>query len=85
MNEGNDVRVAVRAILDAALPEGLPAGWSDERPLADAGLDSVAVLEIVGALESRLGISLRDEDLDARHFETADALVALAERRKARA
>jgi acyl carrier protein len=75
-------RDGIEAILDEVLPDGLPRPWEPSRPLTDAGLDSVGVLELVGAVERRFGITLGDEDLDARNFLTIAGMEALVERRQ---
>lgn len=71
----------VREMLAEVLPD-LPDDWPSGAPLTDAGLDSVAVLGLCAAIESR-GVALADEDLDARHFATIDALAGLLSRRGA--
>lgn len=85
MSDDSSARPLIVSILSNVLPDALPGDWDDERPLTEAGLDSVAVLEIVGALESRAGVTLADEDLDVRNFMTIAGLVALVERRGSRA
>ncbi|RMF75869.1 MAG: acyl carrier protein [Acidobacteria bacterium] len=55
--------------------------WPADRPLTDAGLDSVAVLELVATLEQRYDIRLEGEDLDARHFMTIAGLEELLARK----
>lgn len=81
MSETPTRRDALETILEEILPEGLPRPWDAARPLTEAGLDSVAVLHIVGALEERLGLTLGDEDLAAENFLTLEGLEALVERR----
>ena len=71
----------VAGVLDEVLPDGLPAGWAPERPLTEAGLDSVAMLELVTALEARFGIRFGPGDMDAENFGTLAALAALLARR----
>ncbi len=71
------------SVLAEVLPDGLPADWSPDRPLVEAGLDSVAMLELVTALESRFGIRFAPEDMDAANFGTLDAIAALLARRTA--
>ena len=83
MSETSTRRDALESILDEVLPDGLPRPWPASRPLTEAGLDSVAVLHVVGALESRFGISLGDDDLVAENFLTLDGLAALVDRRSA--
>lgn len=62
---------------------GFERPWPPERPLTDAGLDSVAVLELVAALEERFGIRLEGEDLDARNLMTISGLEQLVARKNA--
>jgi len=71
----------VAGVLEEVLPDGLPPGWSPDRPLVEAGLDSVAMLELVTALESRCGIRFAQEDMDAANFGTLAAIAALLARR----
>jgi len=40
-------------------------------------LDSMAVLELVAALEQRFGVSIDDDDVTAEVFETLGSLAAL--------
>lgn len=81
MTTTDGARGAIEDLLDQTLPGGLERPWPDDRPLTDAGLDSVAVLELVGALERRFGFRLADEDLDASNFLTITGLLALVARR----
>ncbi len=83
MSETPTRRDALESILDEVLQDGLPRPWDAARPLTEAGLDSVAVLHVVGALESRFGIALGDDDLAAETFLTLEGLEALVERRSA--
>lgn len=46
-------------------------------------LDSMAVLEVVAALESRFGITVDDEEVTAEAFETLGSLAALVEEKLA--
>ncbi len=71
----------IAGVLGEVLPDGLPPGWPGDRPLVDAGLDSVAMLELVTALEARFGVRFAPEDMDAMNFGTLDAIAALLARR----
>ena len=42
-------------------------------------LDSMAVLELILALEQRFGITVEDEDVTAEAFETLERLTALVD------
>lgn len=46
-------------------------------------LDSMAVLEVVAALESRFGITVDDEEVTADAFETLGSLAGLVEEKLA--
>ena len=43
-------------------------------------LDSMAVLELIAALEQRFGITVAEEDVTAETFETLGSLTAFVER-----
>jgi acyl carrier protein len=46
-------------------------------------LDSLAVLELVGALEDQFGIVVEDDDVSAEAFETLGSLAAFVETKRA--
>lgn len=46
-------------------------------------LDSMAVLELITALERRFGITVEDEELNAELFETLGSLAAFVEGKRA--
>ena len=46
-------------------------------------LDSMAVLELVTALERRFGFTVQDEELSASLFETLGSLTAFVESKRA--
>ena len=56
----------------------------DHTPLAEdgLGLDSVALLELVGALEEDLGVTIREDDITPEHFETVERLLRFLEARR---
>ena len=68
----------IRVLRDSqSLPEEQPIG-SDTRLLkAGLGLDSVAVLEFVIALEAEFGCRIEDDEMDPRWFTTVSAVMAL--------
>ncbi|WP_040845384.1 phosphopantetheine-binding protein [Thiorhodococcus drewsii] len=43
-------------------------------------LDSMAVLNIITSLESHFGLSIPDDDISAKDFETLGSIAALVER-----
>jgi acyl carrier protein len=63
-------------------------GIEDRAATIDAGtpllgnlpeLDSMAVLELVAALEQRFGVTIDDEDVTAEAFDTLGSLMALVD------
>lgn len=44
-------------------------------------LDSMAVLEVVAALEARFGVAVDDDEVTAEAFETLGSLAALVDRK----
>lgn len=82
MNADSTILDALRAILGQALSLGTRADQ-----LAPASrlfgaipeLDSMAVMNVLTALEDRFGITVEDDDIDAQTFETVGSLVAFVE------
>ena len=73
----------VRAVLDSTLGlNGRAEQFIDDTPLLGAlpELDSMAVAELLAALEDRLDITIDDDEVDGTAFETFGALVRFAER-----
>jgi acyl carrier protein len=75
-------RADVAARVTGLLRRELPA-CVDGRALDEAtgllgrgvGLDSVEVLQLVGAIEEDFGLTIDDDALDAKHFETIGTVV----------
>lgn len=61
----------------------LPEGFSANDDLFLAGLDSMAVMQLVVAAEERFGVVLRAADLSKENLGTAAALAALIHHRPA--
>ncbi len=82
----NDAAQAARRILieilDKVLPSPLPEAWPDERPLVEAGLDSLGVLAIVSELETRLDVTLTQNELSEEFFATFGGLQSLLIRQR---
>ena len=79
MEQSTDVTGDVKAVLVETL------GVEDRAATIDAStpllgslpeLDSMAVLELVAALEQRFGITVDDDDVTAEIFETLGSLAA---------
>jgi acyl carrier protein len=73
----------VTALLRDQLPES-----THGRPLDEdmgllgqgLGVDSIEVLELVGAIEDDFGLTIDDDDLKAEHFETIGTVVTFVMR-----
>ena len=73
-----DIAARVMALLRRELPEAADGRRLDESTglLGQGiGLDSVEVLQLVGAIEENFGLTIDDEALDAEHFETIGTVV----------
>ena len=82
MEEGPNVAERVRAAVVQALHLSVdPSELDPSEPLFDAGLagDSIAVLEVLYALEREFGIEVADEDLRSDVFSSVDSLVQLVQ------
>lgn len=65
-------------IVSAHLPGEDPANVRLDDDLIDSGiLDSMAIMQLVGHLETEYGISILTEEIDPRHFATVSTLASL--------
>jgi len=67
----------------AGLAPGFGGAIGDDTPLADGGfgLDSLAVIDLLVAIEEQLGVTIDETDITREHFETAARLLRLLEAR----
>jgi acyl carrier protein len=65
-----------------ALADGETLGADTGLLGAGIGLDSFEVLQLVAALEERLGLTIDDDELHPDHFRTVGALVRFLETRR---
>jgi acyl carrier protein len=80
-----EIENEVRAVLDSTLGLNGRAGrFTDDTPLLGSlpELDSMAVAEVLTALEEKLGVTIEDDAVDGSVFETFGALVRFAQRIK---
>lgn len=70
----------LRTALSQVLPDEV-GELSADRPLSDLGLDSVAMAELILALEDELDVTLEPEDLE--NLETVGELEVLLQQRAA--
>lgn len=71
-------RVAIREEAVALRPELADLEFTADQPVAALGLDSVELIELIGALTSRFSVEIPDEDLDV--VDTLEDLEKLLER-----
>ena len=74
-------------LLDEVLSlQGRSATFTDETPLLGAlpELDSLAVVDLLSALEQRFGLQLMDDEIDGHSFATVGSLALLIEDKLAR-
>jgi acyl carrier protein len=74
------LRAAIGTALRRVLKRDWPALTEDTRLMADLGLDSTNVLELLMELEDELGITIDAELLEARDFDTVGTLADLVTR-----
>lgn len=73
-----DIRVAVRGILAKVGARQDLSGVSDTDSLLSTGVvDSMAMVNLVSALEERFDIAIGDTELVPEHFDTVQAIAAL--------
>lgn len=74
-------RAALRAWAHAEL--GLEADWPDDAPLFSSGrLDSFALVDLLGWIESSTGVIFADRDIRLEHVDAIDRLDRFVERRR---
>jgi acyl carrier protein len=79
-----EVRERLLKLLATTLaPENVPPVVDDATGLLGhgIGLDSIEVLNLVGAIEEAFGITVDDDDLDPVHFQTVGSLVVFIQAR----
>jgi acyl carrier protein len=61
---------SVRSCLEAFVPEDTLRTLEDSAPLITGGiLDSITLVELVGALETRCGIKIQTHEMSVDHFD----------------
>ena len=72
----------VRRFVHETFHASRKAGIGDDDSLLESGIvDSLGILEIVTFLESRLGITLSDEDVVVENFASINAIARFAAER----
>jgi methoxymalonate biosynthesis acyl carrier protein len=71
-------------ILSVHLPGENPDMLSNEDDLLEMGvLDSMAIMQLVGHLETQYGITIPTEEIDPDNFESINSLVAFIDKQRA--
>lgn len=79
--QSRTLEVQLRNAVDRSLAKGLPQDWPADRALAEAGLDSISLLTLIGELEQRFSVRFSDEDLNAENFSTLSGIHRLVSAR----
>ena len=74
--EALSARTMTDFVRETVLPD-LPAGFSAEADLFEAGLDSMGVMQLVMFLEERFGKKVEPTELSRANFRSGKALAAL--------
>ncbi|MDT7837643.1 acyl carrier protein [Aquabacterium sp. OR-4] len=75
-----NLQANVLSVLDEALAlDGRTSGFDGNTPLLGAlpELDSMAIVTVISALESRFGIMFDDDEISGETFATVDSLTNL--------
>jgi len=87
MNDNNATTTATRPRVVDAIIDGLSEVLGRELPevtgrtslITELGLDSTSVLDLLMAIEERLGLELDTESLQMSHFATVDTLAGFVD------
>lgn len=73
-----------KLIIEKLRLEVKPAEIKDDQPLfgEGLGLDSIDALELVVALEKEFGVTIGDEEVGAKAFQSLNALVAFIQEKR---
>ena len=73
---GDALHEWLRRVLVRQAP-GFREPITDDTPLVDDGLclDSIALIEVIGAIESGLGVTVEEDDIRPENFGTVGRLV----------
>ena len=73
----------IRDILEPWVLDADLINKTDEQTnlIADLGLDSVSILQLILEIERKFGISIKDHELDSRTFSMMGNLVSIIERK----
>lgn len=72
-----DLGTRLRGIVDRVLAQPLPHSWPADRPLTEAGLDSVGVLNLVAEIEAEFALQLDESELSEESLGSLAGLEAM--------
>ena len=75
-----DTHSTIRQFIATDLARDLSTVANSDSLLEAGIIDSMAVLQIVGFLEQRFGVTVGDDDMMPENFETVDAMAAFVGR-----
>jgi acyl carrier protein len=74
----------LKAMISKATGGAVPAAKiTDDKPLMELGVDSMAALEVVVALESEFGVSITDMESGMEAFKSINSLAEFVEKNRA--
>ena len=77
-NPLGDVNKTIRSCLEAFVPASRLNDLGDSAPLITGGiLDSITLVELVGALEERFGVKIQTHEMSVDHFDSIGDIAAL--------
>lgn len=66
-------------VSDIAAGRGIDSVAHDSDLLTDSTIDSLGIVELITFLESRYGIKVDDDDVDAENFRSVNNIVTFVE------
>jgi acyl carrier protein len=75
-----DTHSTIRQFIETDLARDLSTVANSDSLLEAGIIDSMAVLQIVGFIEQRFGVTVADDDMMPENFETVDAMAAFVDR-----
>jgi len=78
-----EIAEQIRCLLEPWVLDADLINKADEKTnlIADLGLDSVSILQLILEIERKFGISIKDHELDSRTFSMMGNLVSIIERK----
>jgi len=78
-----DINHQIRSFLVASFLSGNAERLRDDETLLGEVIDSTGVLELVGFLQERFGITVDDEDVNQQNLASVNSLVSYVSRKMA--